>query len=269
MSAIFNLVDSWNASGTTFTAIQMNVTDTASAAGSRLIDLQKSGVTFFNVDKVGATFATAFSLGSAGLAADVFMQRDAANALALRNGTTAQSCRVYNTYTDASNYERAVIDWTTTANTLTIGSQNAGTGASRSVAVVAGPNFGFLFSNTGMFSGMYNGAVRGSISLQSGSGNDINLTPGSGGSITFGTDNLYDVGLASSCRPRYIRAASAIQTAALTVATLPAAATALAGARAFVTDGTVTASGNFGATVAGGGTNKVPVYSDGTSWLIG
>jgi hypothetical protein len=51
-----------------------------------------------------------------------------------------------------------------------------------------------------------------------------------------------------------------------TVATLPSAATAGAGARSFVTD----ASGpTFGSTVAGGGAVKVPVYSDGTNWKVG
>jgi hypothetical protein len=53
----------------------------------------------------------------------------------------------------------------------------------------------------------------------------------------------------------------------LTVATLPLATTA--GQRAFVSDSTATASGNFGAVVTGAGTNKVPVYSDGTNWRIG
>jgi hypothetical protein len=53
----------------------------------------------------------------------------------------------------------------------------------------------------------------------------------------------------------------------LTVATLPLATTA--GQRAFVSDSTATASGNFGAVVTGTGTNKVPVYSDGTDWRIG
>lgn len=47
------------------------------------------------------------------------------------------------------------------------------------------------------------------------------------------------------------------------VATLPGSA---AGARAFITDATVT---TFGSAVVGGGTNKVPVYSDGTVWRIG
>lgn len=51
-----------------------------------------------------------------------------------------------------------------------------------------------------------------------------------------------------------------------TVATLP---TGSAGLRAFVSNSTVTASGNFGAIVAGGGANIVPVYHDGTNWRIG
>lgn len=45
--------------------------------------------------------------------------------------------------------------------------------------------------------------------------------------------------------------------------------TAAAGLRAFVTDGNLAASGNFGAQVSGGGGNLVPVYSDGTNWFIG
>jgi hypothetical protein len=51
-----------------------------------------------------------------------------------------------------------------------------------------------------------------------------------------------------------------------TVATLPGADTLGAGARAFVIDSSVS---TFGTTVAGGGTTKVPVYSDGTDWKVG
>jgi hypothetical protein len=50
------------------------------------------------------------------------------------------------------------------------------------------------------------------------------------------------------------------------VANLPSAVTSGAGARAFVTDSSVT---TFGTTVAGGGSGKVPVYSDGTNWKVG
>lgn len=48
------------------------------------------------------------------------------------------------------------------------------------------------------------------------------------------------------------------------VSELPAGA--VAGVRGFVTDATAT---TFASSVVGGGTNKVPVYSDGTTWRIG
>lgn len=51
-----------------------------------------------------------------------------------------------------------------------------------------------------------------------------------------------------------------------TVANLPAAGTAAAGAKAMVTDANAT---TFASVVAGGGASTVPVYSDGTNWRIG
>jgi len=57
-----------------------------------------------------------------------------------------------------------------------------------------------------------------------------------------------------------------VQGGVFTFSTLPAAATAGAGARSFITDCNST---TFGASAAGGGANKVPVYSDGAAWKIG
>lgn len=56
-----------------------------------------------------------------------------------------------------------------------------------------------------------------------------------------------------------------VQTTPTTFAQLPNAV-GNTGARAFITDGSTT---TFGATVAGGGANFVPVYSDGTNWKVG
>ena len=53
MSDIFNLTDTWNNVATVFSAVKMNVTDTASAVGSKLIDLQVAGTSKFNVSKDG------------------------------------------------------------------------------------------------------------------------------------------------------------------------------------------------------------------------
>jgi hypothetical protein len=62
---------------------------------------------------------------------------------------------------------------------------------------------------------------------------------------------------------------SYIKTGGQTVAQLPAAATAGIGARAFVTDALTTVILGLGTNIAAGGSNKVPVYSDGTNWKYG
>lgn len=50
---IYEMAQTWNEGATVFTAIKMNVTDTASNANSLLIDLQVGGVSKFNVLKSG------------------------------------------------------------------------------------------------------------------------------------------------------------------------------------------------------------------------
>jgi hypothetical protein len=49
---------------------------------------------------------------------------------------------------------------------------------------------------------------------------------------------------------------------------LPSAATSGLGSLAIVTDATLTAITGLGLAPTGGGANKVPVYSDGTNWLM-
>lgn len=67
---------------------------------------------------------------------DTFQYRDAANTIAQRNSTTAQVSRIYNTFTDASNYERASLGWS--GNVFTLKPEAAGTGTSRSLVVSDG-----------------------------------------------------------------------------------------------------------------------------------
>lgn len=129
-----SLTDTWNSGATVFTAIQMNVTNTASAAGSLLLDLQIGGSSKFNVDINGG-----ITIGG-----DTSIERDAANSVGQRNGVTAQTFAVYNTFTDASNYERAVIDWTPFANKISIGAQWAGTGTPRNVTIRAANAVDFM-----------------------------------------------------------------------------------------------------------------------------
>lgn len=169
------MAKTWNDAGTTFTAIGLNVTDTASNAASLLMDLKVGGSSMFNVNKRGdvevpqsasfsapsfkaAGFETGMSLvnntlvsmvsNGVGVASfkfgngmlmqtalpigwgtanvngggDVFLYRDAAAVLALRNSTNAQTSRVYKTFTDSSNYERLSL----TGDTVAV--ESAGTG---------------------------------------------------------------------------------------------------------------------------------------------
>jgi hypothetical protein len=69
--AISNMTTTWNNVSTTFTGIKINVTDTASAAGSLLIDLQVGGASKFRASKGGelrmsAGTKTNVSLGAVG-----------------------------------------------------------------------------------------------------------------------------------------------------------------------------------------------------------
>ncbi len=56
MAYIYDLTDTWNASGTTFNGIKLNVTNTASAAASKLVTLQIGGTEHFSVTKAGVGY---------------------------------------------------------------------------------------------------------------------------------------------------------------------------------------------------------------------
>ncbi len=85
-------------------------------------------------------------------------------------------------------------------------------------------------------------------------GLDTGLKRGSAGVVTA-TDGSTGVGY--------------YKTTGVAVGSLPSAATVGAGTRGFVTDALTTLALGLGTTVANGGSNKVPVYSDGTNWLYG
>ena len=269
-----------------------------------------AGLTLYNNGYLGWA-SSGSSLGTI----DTKLYRDAANTLALRNGTAAQKFSVYNTYTDASNYERGVFDWAGTANTLRIGTEAAGTGTVRNIQLVAGSNSvtmtpgasNLLTLNGGLTTG---GAVTlpatqyvgfntrssieapatGNILLADWAGTSFNLLQFGGTTSSFpalrrSTTNL-EVRLAddsayapftagnitaagSTVFATNMLATGYIKTTATTVGALGSASTAGAGARSFVTDANATMAAGIGTAVVGGGANKVPVYSDGTNWLIG
>ena len=73
MSYVYSMTDSWTDSGVTYTAIKMNITNTASGANSLLQDIQIGGVSKYRVGLTGIvpTPAVATTLASAGTIAPV------------------------------------------------------------------------------------------------------------------------------------------------------------------------------------------------------
>jgi hypothetical protein len=61
---INNMTATWNSGGTTFTGIRFNVTDTASAAGSLLMDLRVGGVSRISARKDGLLTIGSLSMGA-------------------------------------------------------------------------------------------------------------------------------------------------------------------------------------------------------------
>lgn len=74
--------------------------------------------------------------------------------------------------------------------------------------------------------------------------------------------NVTVIGNSSTTRTRLF---GAVQSSGYTVATLP---TGVQGMRAYVTDASTTVAAGIGTTVVGGGANVVPVFYDGTNWII-
>jgi hypothetical protein len=78
---------------------------------------------------------------------DVNLNRDAADTLAQRRSTNPQAFRLYNTYTDASTYERAEMGWS--GNTFFIGISNAGNGTTaRRLLLSSGTGISIAVSST-------------------------------------------------------------------------------------------------------------------------
>ena len=213
----------WNTTGTP-TAVFMNVTDTTSNTFSLLMDFQVSGQSRFKINKSGQITADQgvnYTAGSGtnqnpyaflgnpadfgiGLSSssnlgwfstapitgskDLILTRDAAQTLAQRNGVNAQTSRIYDTYTDASNYRRFAISHS--GGDVLLESQTAGTGT-------AGGGDLIVRAGTGK-------------ALTFGSSATSRWQITSGGNFIAQVDNTYDIGASGANRPRNVYAAGSI-----------------------------------------------------------
>ena len=137
--------------------------------------------------------------------------------------------------------------------------QNAGDGGDiRIEAGGAGSSISGLQSSGGIVS------IIGGYSTATGiSGGDVNIYTGGSASNIYGKLVIQGFYIW-----RFYTNEGTLVFPTVTLATLPNPVL-VPGARAMVTNSNVTASGNFGAIVAAGGTDIVPVFSDGINWLIG
>jgi len=107
-----------------------------------------------------------------------------------------------------------------------------------------------FISTTSTVSALYNGTSN--INIPISSGNAVISVGGTSNVLTVTTTGITISGI--------------VKTTPIAVNALPSAATVGAGARAFVTDAnTITFYNNVG----NGGSNSVPVFSNGTNWLVG
>lgn len=183
-----NVSQTWNADAVAFTGWRLNITDTASAAGSMLIDLQLGGASRFRVDKSGGIYFGTSSSANLSMSGTLLILRDqygnvsgsidtyfwscpyelrvgsgygfstslwadASNVLAQRRTTNAQEYRLYGTFTDASNYRR-LSKGMSTAGVAFLRPEGAGTGASGNVLHISGlptsnPGPGILWDDAG------------------------------------------------------------------------------------------------------------------------
>lgn len=198
-----NVSQTWNASGTTFHAIDVQITDTASATASA--PLRVRGGSAGTTDLLLLTGG-----GSLKLTSTVGVTR------ALQSATN--SLRILNSGETA---------W----STLTVGSLGIDSA----------------------------GALK--FGLFGGESADTGIARNEAGVVEI---NNGTAGAFRDLRLRNLIATQVVQTQALTVATLPAAAS-WPGGEAYVTDAS---SPTIGSTVAGGGSARAVVRSNGTDWIV-
>lgn len=233
-------------------------------------------------------FAFTNSASSAYATADVILNRDAAGILAQRNAANAQTLRVYNTFTDVSNYERGIFDWQGVSNVLTVGTEAAGTGSVRGVNIAVGPSNLYTFRSANLT--MPGGLVAAAASTISYSTRTILASPSDGileltnnavtdfGRLQLGgttssfpaikrssaalafrlADDSADAAITSAA----VTSSATVKTGGYAIASLPAGT---AGMRAYVTDQLTTCAA-AGVALTAGGSAVCPVFYNGTIW---
>lgn len=195
MANIYDMTDTWDNGATTFTAIKMDVSDSASAANSLLLDLKVDGVTKASIDKAGnltANFTlTAIDdvpIGATTPSTGAFTTLTASTIDGAVIGGTTAAAGTFTTFTSTG------IDDNATSTAITIdASENVGIGTSspgRTLSVYSTSSIPCQIESSGA-------DARISILTSSGSGGQ-GFVQASSGSLLLGSSNTERMRLDSS-----------------------------------------------------------------------
>lgn len=274
------VTQTWNAGAVTFNALLLNVTNTASAAASTLLDLQVAGSSKFRVSKAGRVTIPEYLVES--LNGEILVGADSSGYYMLC-GLTSDSSPVFlgakgdgtHTYIGGTNgtvYLRG--------KALRFG-VNSTVGAGQTLCTVSNSTLVLRDGETPQCLQVTNTYTSSTVLecldfAATATANEISSRIGSAGGsnrpINIGHRNsagaftsALSIGITGEATfVSSIAAGTTICAGTYTVATLPSAA-ANAYKFATVSDSSVT---TFGSTVAGGGSSKVMVYSNGTNWTV-
>ena len=138
----------------------------------------------FKTNSIATASTGAFAwLASTSLAGtpDTFLWRDDVGIIAQRRTSAGgtdypQTFRIYNKYTDASNYERGFLDWNAATNVFRIGTEKDGTGSARALELQTDGTTRLTISSTGVITSnsgiLY---VNTGVGIASGSGATLSL----------------------------------------------------------------------------------------------
>jgi hypothetical protein len=229
-----DITQTWNSSGVTFQGLRVNVTDTLSAAASVLADFRVGGASAVSIGKAANGTITLANYG-------------------VLNAASGMYCNVGGslyTYAGTSTFELL--------SGVRLGFGTSGS-ANGSITWLYGSSTAGQLFQRGSTTAQWFGVANTWTSSTSYEAFAVDWTT---------TANVCTVGPVKGSgggTQRAMAFSTAARLANYTVATLPSASTWGAGAMAFVTDATATTAYT---TVAGGGSNKVLVISDGTNWII-
>jgi hypothetical protein len=182
---VLSLAQTWNAGGVTFTADLINITDTASAAASRLIARQVGGVDKFVVLKTGATqIGGAAPAGAANVSAiQAFGSSFALVGAAVTTDAADKAMRIAGLhYLAAEEPVGALFTYSSTsASLVAIGGGSSSMNAVTQVDIYTAAN---TTTTTGTSRWQWNSA----------------------GHFLAATDNTYDIGASGATRPRTVYA---------------------------------------------------------------